>query len=416
MNAIVPSLALIASLLIACDGATVARAADPRDQEPPPASASLPLAVHVPPMAAAAPGPQATGGPGQPRRLPDPPFASAEVSRFDEPWAMVFLPDGRLLVTEKTGHLRLLDVGTRQKGEIVGVPAVAYGGQGGLGDIALHPQFATNRLVYLSYAEAGSNDTRGAAVARARLVLDASGNAGRLENLQVIWRQVPKVSGSNHYSHRLLFDAAGKLWISSGERQKATPAQDMNSNLGKILRLNDDGSVPADNPFASRGGVAAQVWSLGHRNVLGLAIDRTGQLWAHEMGPAGGDELNRIERGSNYGWPIVSNGDNYDGSPIPDHDTRPDLNAPEISWTPVIAPAGFVIYSGTMFPYFQGSGFIGGLASQALIRVEFGNPREVKRYPMGRRIREVEQGPDGALWLLEDGANARLLKLTPAPG
>jgi glucose/arabinose dehydrogenase len=364
--------------------------------------------------ARAAARPAATGGPLPALRVPAQPFAKTEYARFDEPWAMTFLPDGRLLVTEKAGHLRLFDPASRQVGEIVGVPAVAYGGQGGFGDVVLHPQFAGNHLVYLSYAEAGNGDTRGAAVARATLTLDA-GTGGSLSNLQVVWRQVPKVNGTGHYSHRIAFDRGGKLWISSGERQQFTPAQDMQSNLGKIVRLNADGSVPADNPFVAQGGIAAQVWTLGHRNVLGLAFDGAGRLWEHEMGPMGGDELNLVERGSNYGWPIVSNGDNYDGSPIPDHDTHPEFNAPEAWWTPVIAPSGFVIYSGSMFPYFRGHGFIGGLASQALVRIQFDGvqAREAARYGMGQRIREVEQGPDGAIWLLEDGANARLLKLTP---
>jgi glucose/arabinose dehydrogenase len=207
------------------------------------------------------------------------------------------------------------------------------------------------------------------------------------------------------------------LWITSGDRQAMTPAQDLQSNLGKLIRLNEDGSVPTDNPFAAQGGRAAQVWSYGHRNLLGIAFDAQGRLWTHEMGPAGGDELNLIVRGDNYGWPLVSEGNHYDGTTIPRHATRPSFNAPEAWWTPVIAPSGFVIYSGEMFRFFQGDGFIGGLASQALIRVRFeGNgAREVKRYPMGRRIREVEQGPDGALWLLEDGSNARLLKLTARP-
>jgi glucose/arabinose dehydrogenase len=295
------------------------------------------------------------------------------------------------------------------------VSAVAYGGQGGLGDVVLHPQYASNALVYLSYAEAGPDDTRGAAVARARLVLEAEG--GVLADLQVIWRQQPKVVGGAHYGHRLAFGGDGRLWITSGERQQSAPAQDMQSNLGKVVRLEDDGAIPADNPFAAMGGVATQVWSLGHRNPLGIAFDAQGRLWVHEMGPQGGDELNLIEGGSNYGWPVVSNGDHYGGAPIPDHDTRPEFNAPEAWWTPVIAPAGFVIYSGTAFPYFQGNGFIGGLASQALIRIEFSGvqAREVERYAMGARIREVEQGPDGALWVLEDGPGARLLKLTPIP-
>jgi len=422
MNLSAWSVTCLALSLVACDGNAVAVTGTDDDRGEA-ASTPVVLAGHVPPLpvataAQAAPaGPQVTGGTQPALRIPDPPFVSTEVARFDQPWAMTFLPDGRLLVTEKPGRLRLLNPATGQSGEISGVPTVAYGGQGGFGDVILHPRFADNGMIYVSFAEPGTSSTRGAAVARARLVIDAGANTGRLEGLQVIWRQVPKVTGDAHYSHRMLFDAQGKLWISSGERQKTSPAQDMQSNLGKIIRLNDDGSVPPDNPFANQGGIAAQVWSLGHRNVLGLAFDPAGRLWVHEMGPAGGDELNLIERGSNYGWPIVSNGDNYDGSPIPDHSTRPEFNAPEISWTPVIAPAGFIIYQADLFPYFRGRGFIGGLASQALIQVEFGDtPREVKRYPMGRRIREVEQGPDGAIWLLEDGADARLLKLTPNRG
>jgi glucose/arabinose dehydrogenase len=342
-----------------------------------------------------------------------PPFTSTVVARFNEPWAMTFLPSGRLLVTEKQGRLRVLTPSTGQIGEITGVPAVAYGGQGGLGDVILHPQFASNRLVYLSYAEGGANGTRGAAVARARL--DLSGSGGRLSNLRVIWRQVPKVIGSGHYSHRLAFGTGGKLFISSGERQKHEPAQDMQSNLGKIVRLNPDGSVPGDNPFVGRGGVTPQIWTLGHRNVLGMAHDLQGRLWSHEMGPMGGDELNLVERGSNYGWPIVSNGDHYDGTPIPDHPTRPEFNAPEDWWTPVIAPSGFIIYRGSLFPAFRGDGFIGGLASQALIRIEFDGRQgqEAARYAMGARIREIEEGPNGAIWVLEDGSNAALRRLMP---
>ena len=355
------------------------------------------------------------GGMSPPRVVPDPPFTSTPVATFNEPWAMTFLPDGRLLVTEKRGTLRLAHVATGQVGQVTGVPAVAYGGQGGLGDVLLHPRFADNRLVYLSYAEAGSGSTRGAAVARATLTLDASGNGGSLSNLQVIWRQLPKVNGEGHYGHRLAFGADGKLWITSSDRQAMTPAQDLQSALGKLIRLNDDGSVPPDNPFAAQGGIAAQVWTLGHRNLLGIAFDNAGRLWTHEMGPAGGDELNLIERGSNYGWPVVSNGDHYDGTPIPDHATRPEFNAPVAWWTPVIAPAGMIIYSGSLFPTFVGDAFIGGLASQALVRVRFDDTdaAEYRRYPMGQRIREVEQGPDGAIWLLEDAGNGRLLKLTP---
>ncbi|WP_242107382.1 PQQ-dependent sugar dehydrogenase [Luteimonas aquatica] len=408
------SIAIVAcACLAACDSASlteksglVVKWGDGAPKPPASAPAARPLATTQ----------RYTGGNLPPLRL----FVRTEYARFDEPWAMTFLPDGRLLVTEKQGRLKLFDVARKQTSEITGVPAVAYGGQGGFGDVVLHPQFAGNGLVYFSYAEQGENGTRGAAVARAVLHLNPAGG-GSLSGVQVVWRQL-KVTGENHYSHRIAFGRDGKLWISSGERQKFDPAQDLQSNLGKILRLNADGSIPADNPFVAQGGVAAQVWSLGHRNVLGLAFDPQGRLWAHEMGPMGGDEVNLIERGANYGWPIVSNGDHYDGTPIPDHPTRPEFNAPEAWWTPVIAPAGFVIYTGRMFPFFHGDGFIGGLAAQSLVRVKLGVAggapwaREATRYPMGQRIREVEQGPDGALWLLEDGGNARLLKLTPGIG
>src|SRR5688572_9764067 len=340
------------------------------------------------------------------------------VKNFNEPWAMTFLPDGRLLVSEKKGALKLLDVNSLLEGDVAGIPTVAYGGQGGFGDVILHPGFEQNRFVYLSYSEPGEGGTNGAAVARARLVLDERG-AGKLEELTVIWRQVPKVESRGHWGHRLVFGPDGKLWISSGERQQFTPSQDMKSNLGKIVRINDDGSVPADNPFHSQGGVTAQIWSLGHRNPLGLAFDAQGRLYEHEMGPRGGDELNIIEKGKNYGYPIVSNGDHYNMRDIPDHHTRPEFRAPLVSWTPVISPAGFIIYSGKMFPDWVGDGFIGGLSSESLVRVEFGDgtAREAQRFDMHRRIREVEQGPDGAIWLLEDqrnGTGGRLLKLTRA--
>ncbi len=357
-----------------------------------------------------------TGGPQQSGQLPNPPFVVTPKATFDQPWAMTFLPDGRLLVTEKPGKLKLYNPANNAVGDITGVPTVAYGGQGGFGDVILHPQYASNRYVYFSYAEAGANNTRGAVVARAQLTLDNAGG-GSIGTPQIIWKQTPKIDSMNHYSHRLLFDGNGKLWITSGERQLGAPAQDLSNNLGKIVRLNDDGTVPADNPFANQGGVTAQIWSYGHRNALGIARDAAGRIWAHEMGPAGGDELNMIERGSNYGWPNVSNGSNYDGTPIPDHAPGDGYNAPKAWWNPVIAPAGFIIYSGDMFPYFRGQGFIGGLASQALVRIQFDGDtaREAERYPMGHRIREVEQGPDGAIWLLEDLAGGRLLKLTPVP-
>ena len=333
-------------------------------------------------------------------------FTITTLGQFDEPWALEFLPDGRLLVSEAGGAIKLRG-GDGSVGEVTGVPAVDHGGQGGLGDIVLHPGFAENNLIYLSYVEAGENDTRGAVVARAQLAL--AGNGGRLENLEILWRHVPKVTGRGHFGHRVVFGPDGYLWISSGDRQKFDPAQDMEANLGKVLRLNDDGSIPTDNPFFGRGGVTAEIWSLGHRNQLGLAFDQSGQLWDVEMGPEGGDELNLVQREANYGYPIVSNGDHYDGTPIPDHDTRPDFSAPAVFWNPVISPSSLVFYSGNEFPQWQGDAFIGGLSSESLVRIEFDgeSAREAERFDMGRRIRAVEQGPDGSLWLLEDGREGR---------
>lgn len=343
-------------------------------------------------------------------------FSITKVTSFDSPWAMTFLPDGRLLVTEMAGTLHLLDLGSNTKGTISGVPQVVHVGQGGLGDVVLHPEFEENNLVYISYVERG-DDGLGAAVARARLTLDDRGG-GALEDLEVIWRQTPKKSGDGHFGYRIAFDREGMLWISSSERKEFDPAQDMNTNLGKIVRLNDDGSVPEGNPFAGQGGVAAQIWSLGHRNILGMAFDADGRLWAHEMGPKGGDELNLIEKGANYGYPIVSEGVHYDDTPIPNHDTHPEFRAPVISWTPVISPAGFIIYDGDLFSDWKGNGFIGGMSSRSLVRIAFDGKtaREVERFDMQRRIREVEQGPDGAIWLLEDSTRngaGWLLKLTP---
>ena len=342
------------------------------------------------------------------------PFAVEPVASFDEPWAMAFLPDGRLLVTEKAGRLLVVDRAGNKSQPVSGVPDVDYGGQGGLGDVALHPGFAENGLIYISYVEAGDGNTRGAAVARG--VLEMGGAGGTLSGLEVIWRQQPKVTGRGHYGHRLLFDDDGHLFISSGDRQKFDPAQDMDGNLGKIVRLNDDGSVPKDNPYYDDGGVTAQIWSLGHRNPLGIAFDLDGRLWNHEMGPKGGDELNLVVRGENYGYPIVSNGDHYSGKEIPDHDTRPEFAAPVVWWTPVISPGGFMVYDGDLFADWHGNGFIAGLSSKSLVRIEFDgeSAREAERFDMGKRMRAVAQGPDGAIWMLEDKQGGRLLRLTPS--
>lgn len=336
---------------------------------------------------------------------------------FNEPWAMTFLANGNLLVTEKPGKLLLIELDEKpsKRVPVKGVPDVAYGGQGGMGDIILHPQFSNNQLVYLSYAEQDSSGRRGAVVIRAKL--EYASTTPRLINRTVIWRQHPKVPGSGHYSHRLAFSPDGTLFITSGERQKQKPAQSWNQNLGKVIRLNDDGSVPLDNPFQDKGKLAKTFWTLGHRNMLGIAFDVQGQLWTHEMGPRHGDELNLIIKGDNYGWPVVSWGNHYSGLPIPDHDTRPDFHTPELYWVPTIAPSGMIIYNGAMFPTWNNNAIIGGLRSKSLIRVSIEDNRaeEAERFPMKKRIREVEEGPDGAVWILEDKRGGRLLRFTPTP-
>jgi len=351
-------------------------------------------------------------------------FRTQVVAQFEEPWAMDFDEGtGILLVTERKGTLKQrLPYG--RIATISGAPKVAYAGQGGLGDVAFAPGQAKpgtsldGRVVYLSWAEAGDNDTRGAVLGRGTLACSAPLSC-QVQGLSVIWRQQPKVTGAGHYSHRIAFSPDGKyLFLSSGERQKFTPAQDLSTNLGKVLRLNLDGTPAAGNPFAAKGSPSDQIWSYGHRNVLGLAFDAQGRLWDMEHGPKGGDEINLVKPGQNYGWPLVSNGDHYDGRAIPRHDTRPDLAAPAISWNPVIAPGDFIFYSGQMFPQWRGQALLGGMNPSVLVRVAFDGEtaREVSRTPMEHRLREIEQGPDGAVWVLEDGKEpgaSRLLKLTP---
>lgn len=342
-----------------------------------------------------------------------PPFGVSVIATLNDPWAMAFMPDGRMLITEKGGQLRIVTQDGKISDPLLGIPPVVNAGQGGLADVAIHPDFANNQLVYLSYVEEGPDGTSGAAVGRGKLT-----EVG-LDQFQVIWRQEPKVEGNGHFSARLAFSPDGFLFISSGERQKLTPAQDMNQNLGKIIRLTDTGGIPSDNPHYDQGRIKAQIWTSGHRNVLGLAFDGDGLLWGVEMGPRGGDELNAIKEGRNYGWPIVSNGNHYDGRRIPQHTSRPEFEAPRITWNPVISPSSLMFYSGGLFPQWKGSAFIGGLSSEALVRVSFdeGGAQEVDRFPMNARIREVEQGPDGAIWLLEDGkSGGKLVKLIPPAG
>ncbi|MDE8654074.1 PQQ-dependent sugar dehydrogenase [Novosphingobium album (ex Liu et al. 2023)] len=351
------------------------------------------------------------------------PFRAEPVARFEAPWAMDIDRDtGVMLVTERAGALKLVTPDGKIS-DVAGVPKVDFGGQGGLGDVRLAPgQTGTTfdrRTIYLSWAEAGEGDTRGAALGRGTIACDRA-MACALQDLKVIWRQQPKVTGRGHYSHRIAFSPDGQyLFVSSGERQKMAPAQDLSNTLGTIVRLLPDGTPAPGNPFAARGAPGDQIWSYGHRNVLGLALDPQGRLWGLEHGPKGGDELNLIEPGRNYGWPLVSDGDHYDGTQIPRHATRPDLAGPAISWNPVIAPGDFIFYTGDDFPEWRGEAVIAAMKPAALVRVAItGNgAREVARYPMPHRIREIEQGPNGTLWLLEDGqesATGRLLRLIPA--
>ncbi|MEP1208928.1 MAG: PQQ-dependent sugar dehydrogenase [Rhizobiaceae bacterium] len=338
------------------------------------------------------------------------------ITDFNSPWAMTFLPSGEMLVTTKPGKLWLVSQ-DGSKRPVGGLPKIAVGGQGGLGDVVPHPDFASNGLIYLSFVQLGNdNRTRGAVVVRAKLQMSGS---AKISNLETIWNQTPRTSRRGHFSHRIAFGPKGsaqegKLFITSGDRQAQKPAQNWRMALGKIIRLNDDGSVPKDNPFQDKGDLAKTFWSTGHRNLLGISFDLENRLWSHEMGPRHGDELNLIEAGQNYGWPIVSNGNQYSGAEIPNHDTRPAFAAPKAYWVPSIAPSGLVIYSGDKFPDWKGDALIGGLVSRALIRVDLDgtNASEAERFSWGKRIREVEQGPEGNLWVLEDKQGGRLLKLT----
>ncbi|MEY4270012.1 MAG: hypothetical protein RLZZ58_1228 [Pseudomonadota bacterium] len=350
--------------------------------------------------------------------LADAPFVVTRVTTFNEPWAMTFLPGtDNALVTEKGGRLLLWRPGLGSLA-VSNVPRPDVGGQGGLGDVVVAPDFAASRMIYLSWVAAGPDGTHGAVVGRATL-LDGRDGKPALGGLSIIWRQTPNVSGRGHFGHRIAFSPDGKyLFISSGERQKFTPAQDMAANLGKIVRLNLDGSTPADNPFAAQGGVAAQIWSLGHRNPLGLTFDARGRLWNSEMGPEGGDELNLVTRGANYGYPKASNGSHYGGKDIPDHAPGDGFAAPQLWWNPSVSPGGLMAYSGKMFPAWKDSLFMGALGGEALIRIDARGDaaHKAERWNMGNRIREVEEGPDGAIWLLTDGSGGELLKLTPKAG
>ena len=339
----------------------------------------------------------------------DKPFNVTEVTRFNAPWAMTFLPGSGVpltntaLVTEKAGKLWLLNVATGKKVEVAGVPKVHVEGQGGLAEVVADPDFAGNQRIYLSVPEAGPNGTSGATMGYGRLILGQG--QPRLEGYKTIWRQQPKVKGGAHYSERIAFAPDGSMFITSGERFQFAPAQDPNVDLGKVIHMTAEGQR-----------IGGNYYTLGHRNLLGLAFAPDGRLWETEMGPMGGDELNLIQQGRNYGWPKASNGSNYDGSDIPDHKPGDGFEPPKVWWNPSISPSSLLIYSGDLFPQWKGDALIGALSGEALIRVDIQGDQAKKadQWPMGARIRAVDQGPRGEIYLLEDGeSGGRLLRLEP---
>lgn len=326
-----------------------------------------------------------------------------------QPWGLAFLPDGRMLVTERPGRLRIVTKDGALSEPLKGVPEVVARGQGGLLDVALDPAFAENGLVYLSYSEPGEGGA-GTAVARGKL------GDGSLDDVEVVFRQKPKVDGGNHFGSRLAFSPDGKLFVTLGDRFKFDPAQDLASHIGKIVRINPDGSVPDDNPFVGQEGKLPEIWSYGHRNAQGAAIHpETGKLWESEFGPLGGDELNIPEAGKNYGWPVVSWGKHYDGTDIPDPTEHPEFADAIYHWNPVISPSGIAFYTGDAIPAWKGNLLIAGLSSEAIVRLELDGEKVAgeERIAMGTRIRDVAQGPDGAVYALTD-EGGEILKLTPA--
>lgn len=335
-------------------------------------------------------------------------------SGLDHPWSLAFLPDGRMLVTERPGRMRIVGPQGQLGAPLQGLPRIEVRGQGGLLDVVLDPQFARNRLVYFSFAEAASDGSRanGTAVARGRLDED------RLSDVAVIFRQQPKVDSPHHFGSRLVFARDGRLFVTLGERDVRRPdAQALGNDLGKIVRIESDGRVPADNPLVGRPDASPEIWSWGHRNVQGAALNpRTGALWTHEHGPRGGDEVNIVAAGRNYGWPVITYGHEYeDNAPIGEGTTRADVVSPIKVWIPSIAPSGMAFLTSDRYPGWKGSLFVGALSGQMLVRLELDGDR-VRREErllrdLGERIRDVRQGPDGWLYLLTDNAAGRVIRL-----
>jgi glucose/arabinose dehydrogenase len=339
---------------------------------------------------------------------------------LDQPWGLVFLPDGRMLVSEKNGTLSIITGDGTKSQPITGVPEVDDRGQGGLLGLALHPDFASNRLVYMSFSEPGDGRTNSTAVARGKLSQDGAA----LGDVEVIFSQKPKVESDKHYGSRLVFGRDGTLFVTLGERSDEefrVQAQDLNSHLGKVVRINDDGSVPPDNPYVGQADKLPEIWSYGHRNIQGATLHpETGALWTIEHGPRGGDEINIPDAGKNYGWPVISYGVNYDGSPVGSGQSAQDgMEQPVTQWTPVIAPGNMTFYTGEAIPAWQGHLLIGGLRSQALIRLELDGTRVTHEERLledqGKRIRDVVQGPDGAIYLLTDESDGEVLRVSAAP-
>ena len=348
----------------------------------------------------------------QPKSIEGKLAAETFAEGLEHPWALAFLPDGRILVTERPGRLRLVGTDGKVSKPLTGLPTVHARGQGGLLDVAIDPKFAENRLVYFSFAEPGEGGA-GTAVARGRL-----GEAG-LEGVSVIYRQQPKVEGDGHFGSRLVFAKDGTLFITQGDRQGyRDQAQNMTSGLGKLIRINPDGSIPKDNPFVGRSGTRPEIYSLGHRSMQAAALHpETGQIWTVEHGARGGDELNHPEAGKNYGWPIITYGRDYSGASIGEGTAKEGLEQPVYYWDPVIAPSGAVWYTGDKYPGWKGSLFIGSMQPGALVRLalENGRVKTEERYlgSLGTRIRDVQQGPDGLLYVVTDEDEGRVLRLVP---